>query len=232
MIGMVAPLLCVVIWPLNLRYLAVAPLLFIVAGAGAVWHTRVLTVRTVMGVGAGVLVGTPIAVIMSGGDPVVDSVFRLVTAAMPLGAGALAGAAMLRLSTRQPTGQRPWLDALIFLIPAVYVVSLAAGVALDRNRDRDAVIRERLLGDAPLGSSMSQVRDVVSRRGWELRRASESGGFFHQGVRPAREVGAKHIEAYAGHYRDLFRVDVVVYWGFDEQGRLIDVWVWKVVDSL
>lgn len=121
---------------------------------------------------------------------------------------------------------------MILLIPAVFVLSLAAGVALDPNRDRDFTIRERLLGEAPLGSSMSQVRDVVSRRRWELRTGSESRGFHHQGVRPARVVGAKHIEAYAGHYRDLFRVDVTVYWGFDENGRLIDVWVWKVVDSL
>jgi hypothetical protein len=77
---------------------------------------------------------------------------------------------------------------------------------------------------------MADVQALVFRRRWEIRRVSDTSGFFHPGSN--RLIGAKHIVASAGQYSNPFHVDVVVYWGFDEQGRLVDVWVWKEQDSL
>jgi hypothetical protein len=46
-------------------------------------------------------------------------------------------------------------------------------------------------------------------------------------------VGQKHIRAEMGHYHTLpFITSISVFWAFDEEGKLIDIWVWKTVDGL
>ena len=47
-------------------------------------------------------------------------------------------------------------------------------------------------------------------------------------------VGSSSLEMHLGEYRELpipLSTDVTAFWGFDGNGRLIDVWVWKTTDG-
>ena len=63
----------------------------------------------------------------------------------------------------------------------------------------------------------------------------ESKGFLRQDQGQAYVVvGVSSVEADLGQYYDIpfpFPVFVSAYWGFDKQGRLIDVWVKKERDG-
>jgi hypothetical protein len=123
----------------------------------------------------------------------------------------------------------------IQLLVAVVVLLSAAdtGVAGELPlRRSEATIRGRILDEVPLGSSMNQVEQQIARHGWKLGQIRDRG-FENDRVRPSTVTGAKSIDAWVGDYRGfLFMIDVTVFWGFDESGSLIDVWVQKTEDSL
>jgi hypothetical protein len=125
----------------------------------------------------------------------------------------------------------------ILLITAVTVL-VAVTVALvwaARNplRRPEAEIRADLLREAPLGSSTAQVETMIRRHGWKLSGPLANTGFYDQRTRPARETGAQHLRASLGDYQDIpWEANVTVFWGFDQSGRLMDIWVWKTWDSL
>ncbi len=100
-------------------------------------------------------------------------------------------------------------------------------------RRSEESLRENLLKDVPLGSSMLQVQEQIGRLDWKIEVIDLESGFHDQRLRPSVITGAKSIEAYAGHYQGFpWRADVSVHWAFDERGRLTDIWVWKTFDSL
>lgn len=94
-------------------------------------------------------------------------------------------------------------------------------------------MRADLLERAPLGSDISEVRSLVREEQWRVAYDNESHGFLDQRVNPPQVVGAKSIRAELGSYQGLpWRVSVTVFWGFDRDSKLIDVWVWKTHDAL
>ena len=98
------------------------------------------------------------------------------------------------------------------------------------------MIRASLLRSTPLGSSSQQVRAFLERRGWLSTNYIGSTGFLKQeNGAPAVEVGATSFRGELGHYCSLpylFQTSVTAFWGFDTNGHLIDVWVWKTTDGL
>lgn len=56
-------------------------------------------------------------------------------------------------------------------------------------------------------------------------------GFYHQRIYPKRIVGEKSIRVKLGEYRLFFTESVTVFWGFDENSELLEIWVWKTVDA-
>ena len=90
------------------------------------------------------------------------------------------------------------------------------------------------LYETPLESHISDVREFVSTREWEVAYDSETHGFLDQ-----REpgdlstVGSMSIRAQVGSYWGIpFLTYVTVFWGFNGDGKLIDIWVWKTRDVL
>jgi hypothetical protein len=80
---------------------------------------------------------------------------------------------------------------------------------------------------------MPEVRSLIQEEGWAVSYDSETRGFLDQRVHPSPIVGEKSIRAHLGSYQGLpWKVFVTVFWGFDHQGKLIDVWVWKTYDTL
>ena len=58
---------------------------------------------------------------------------------------------------------------------------------------------------------------------------TENGTAFRD--RLPETVGVTSIEAEVGRYWLPFCTTVTAFWGFDSEGRLIDVWVWKTPDA-
>lgn len=115
-------------------------------------------------------------------------------------------------------------------------VLLLAVVALNPLRWPEAAIRARLLWSTPLGSTMPEVRRVIEGKGWKLDTYSESVGFLDQRAHPYVVTGAKHIRASLGDYTTFMLVlplpaNVTAFWGFDDNGRLVDIWVWRTIDG-
>jgi hypothetical protein len=126
----------------------------------------------------------------------------------------------------------------ILVAVALVVVVATAWFARPSLRRPESSIRASLLKQTPLGSTSQEVRALMERRGWLDRHYVGSTGFLKQdpGV-PAVEVGVTSIRGELGHYWQLprplpFRTDVTAFWGFDKEGRLIDLWVWKTTDAL
>jgi len=89
-----------------------------------------------------------------------------------------------------------------------------------------------LLEEVPLGGSQQDVIDMLRRNRWLDFEVNELVGFDDQRTSTSGLVGAKHIRANLGDYRGIiFSTNVTVFWGFNQRGELIDVWVWKTTDS-
>lgn len=128
---------------------------------------------------------------------------------------------------------------LVFLI--IYIVSNPLIWSED-------VIKARLLEDVPIGTSMEEAESYVKKKGWKVIYISEKDGFWDQRKSdPERYscrsggngrieygdcvVGDKNMRTELGEYRIIFITSVTVFWGFDNQGQLIDIWVWKAIDA-
>ena len=98
-------------------------------------------------------------------------------------------------------------------------------------RMRESFIETSLLKMAPLGSSSDEVQRALERKGFHPTLIPT--GFYKQKV-PAKPevVGTTSIRVELGEYRSPFVTSVSAFWGFDKEGKLIDVWVWKTVDAL
>lgn len=120
--------------------------------------------------------------------------------------------------------------AMTIIGVAVFAIVWAARNPLRRP---ETAIQADLLRQAPLGSTTAQVEAMIQRHDWKLSYPLANTGFYDQRTRPARETGAKHLRASLGNYQDIpWEANVTVFWGFDENGRLIDLWVWKTWDGL
>jgi hypothetical protein len=94
-------------------------------------------------------------------------------------------------------------------------------------------LRAYVLELTPLGSEFEHVLCVIDDNGWVARFVNESSGFVHQEIRPLTVIGEKSIRASLGDYQDIpFEANVTVFWGFDAEGKLLDIWVWKTWNGL
>jgi hypothetical protein len=129
----------------------------------------------------------------------------------------------------------------IFIFGALFGLLLSLWAVLTPSSPltmHDEEIHDWVLMQTPLGSSIDDVSKVMEKNGWKRDLGhQENLGFYKMGV-----VGAKSIHADLGIYREWHfpvlaywdwtcLVDVDVYWGFDENGKLIDVWVQKSWDQ-
>ena len=99
-------------------------------------------------------------------------------------------------------------------------------------RYSESLVYNRVLKATPLGTSFDEVERLIREKEWRLVFSSRTHGFSDQRVRPPKTVGSMYLRTSVAQYYDPFLTDLTVYWGFDESGNLIDVWVWKTVDAL
>jgi len=89
-------------------------------------------------------------------------------------------------------------------------------------------IKSGILNHVPWGTDISEVLNFLESENVEVRSVNRSSGFYDQRVKPAKETGEISIRANFGDYRAFFfRTNVTVYFAFDKNGELFDIWVWK-----
>ena len=103
-------------------------------------------------------------------------------------------------------------------------------------RRSEAHITNKLLKAAPLGTSMNEVSYYIKKhKNWKTIITSYEHGFHDQRDYEGKTVGSKHIRVSMGDYIPLsplpFTTNVTAFWGFDDDYKLIDIWVWKTVDA-
>jgi len=92
------------------------------------------------------------------------------------------------------------------------------------------MIEASLLSMAPIGSQKEEVLRALDGKGWGPVRAKKGGFLKQEPPRPMEIIGVASIAVHLGDY-GFFRTSVDAFWGFDEKGKLIDVWVWKTTDA-
>ena len=91
-------------------------------------------------------------------------------------------------------------------------------------------IRTKLLKETPIGTEFINVVLFCEKNNLECNK-SEKAGYLNQKTKEV--IGVKSIwttyrERKTGRF---FITSFAVYWGFDKNGKLVDVWVWKVIDG-
>jgi len=132
---------------------------------------------------------------------------------------------------------------LVFLSVIVALVILVPMFTTPMRRPH-SVLRWQILRSTPIGTGMDDVIEFVEREyGWGSPGVSFDYGFAqispgsrrpppaHLGFPDHPRVGVMSVSSYMGSYRNWFMffvTSVTVFWGFDEDGKLIDVYIWKV----
>lgn len=85
----------------------------------------------------------------------------------------------------------------------------------------------------PIGSLYAEAISKLGGRYNQLQ-TYDNAGFLKQDLPPNKTVGVKSIKINLGEYYHfpIGTTSVVAFWGFDANGKLLEVWVWKTTDSI
>ena len=79
--------------------------------------------------------------------------------------------------------------------------------------------------------SMDKVEAVIGEKSWRIAERRSDLGYRNHRHPAGRRVGGKYFGADVGKSRfRIFSQTVRAYWGFDENDKLIDVYVVKHLD--
>ena len=113
-----------------------------------------------------------------------------------------------------------------------FMLLLLQGCTVIGNPYKDAgAMRQNLLKLTPIGSTIFDVEAKLRKKHFDIK-LNVNHGFIRRTDR--KPIGEMSIEAHLVSYRSGFLSSTTVtgFWGFDGESRLVDVWVWKDVDSL
>ena len=128
-----------------------------------------------------------------------------------------------------------FLILLLFVI--LMIILLVTQLSNPLNKPNEE-LRNDILQLTPLGTEMESVIAIIENNNkWEIRNISYEFGYRLPNVPTTHpRVGEKHINVYAGRYRSprnfFINTYVNILWGFDKDGVLIDVYIWKTYDTI
>jgi hypothetical protein len=100
-------------------------------------------------------------------------------------------------------------------------------------RKAEEAIKDDILVSVPYGSDISETLNFLRVKKYKIDAINEKTGFYDQRTKPAKITGSMFIRAEFGEYKNILSIatSVTVYFGFDENGKLTDIWVWKTTDA-
>ena len=129
--------------------------------------------------------------------------------------------------------QKKIMLAILFLL-SVMILSIVIPMFTTPMRRPSNMVKSYILRITPLGASIEDVIQVIeSRNDWDVRYINLNEG-FQLGPPNITVIGEMSIRVHLGTYRawhkwfPLMEWAVDVFWGFDEDGRLIEVHIRKI----
>jgi len=128
--------------------------------------------------------------------------------------------------------------SLLCCLPVALVLVLVGCSTAKPLSRSDEKIRASILKWTPPGCSTDQVRAFIKEKHWSVYSESRDKGFVMR--RPGQneahsvEVGSSFVAGELGttHFVMFpFETTKYAYWGFDKNGRLVDVWVDEDTDA-
>jgi hypothetical protein len=102
---------------------------------------------------------------------------------------------------------------------------------------KDRKIRDNLLKVVPMSTNMEEALQLIKKnKEWEIININYNDGFDftpYYGFPEkgeARVIGEKNIYVYLGSFSIVFEVDVIAYFAFDKNDKLIEIYVEKQPD--
>ena len=131
----------------------------------------------------------------------------------------------------------------ILYSPILLLIIFTISVFSNPLRWSDERIRAYMLKRTPVGTNMEDVINIIEKnKKWKIDTISNNGGYMLQHGSPTfvtpynidfgGAIGTQSIRANLGEYRNIFVTDVLVFFGFDENSRLVDLHVRKDIDAL
>ncbi len=119
----------------------------------------------------------------------------------------------------------------LVVLSCALLVAACASISSMRSEEE---ITASLLNITPIGSTFAEVEAVARKKGWKDLKISPNRGYYDDSSHPERTVGKASITVTIGEHPwlPLGTEGAYAAWGFDENGRLIKIWVHKVIDSL
>ncbi len=113
------------------------------------------------------------------------------------------------------------------ILAVVFVLSIGATMTACAEETR---VRNELLEKTPIGTTFDQVLSFCASNNLKCRQ-SNTTGYLNQ--KTGQIVGVKSIWAVVSERKEmpLSTTSIAAYWGFDKDGRLLDIWVWKTIDA-
>ena len=125
--------------------------------------------------------------------------------------------------------QKPLLRIGFLVAVLSFVCQGCTGIG--HSRQEPEKIRQNVLKLTPRGLSMSEVEARLRKKHIAYDKSLRQGFVRHS---DGEVIGVKSIQARLGDHwiRPGTAMIVTGFWGFDSDDKLIDVWVWKVEESL
>lgn len=121
------------------------------------------------------------------------------------------------------------------IIVGVLLLTTAFGIFILSNplRRDELSIETGLAHITPLGISFEEAAAKTQEHYSRIEKNTNSG-FLRQDSSGQRTIGVKSFRVHLGdyHHFPIGTTSVDAFWGFDDRGRLMEIWVWKTTDSL
>lgn len=133
--------------------------------------------------------------------------------------------------------KRKYIVALLTVISAVIIVTIFSNPLIYS----ESIIKNRLIKATPLGTNMNTViAEIENNENYSIMYISYNHGYGIARYGPGdaavspgeEEVGKKSIKVHLGEYKVTFCVDVIAYYGFNEENELVGIEVAKELDSI
>ena len=117
------------------------------------------------------------------------------------------------------------------LLLVLLLTVMAVNILTNPLRKSKETIKENILETTPLGTSMEDVIKTIKKNDeWKLEYVVDDYGYNDPETFDV--IGEKYVRANIGSYFDGFTAHVVVFWGFDEESKLISIAVQKFWNGL
>lgn len=119
---------------------------------------------------------------------------------------------------------------IVLLLCGLVTACKAGGIS---PRTDAETIRRNFLAQTPVGTSFEDVMGKLSARGYRAIPSLTAGFLRQEKGQLAVTVGVSSIRADIGDYWTFpfLTTSVSAFWGFDAEGKLMDIWIWKTTDA-